>query len=402
MRRRWSINGRFLTQKITGVQRYAREIVSAMDMLAADGHPLARELDLTLLVPGSYQGPLPAYETIRIQTVGRLRGHAWEQIELPVHARGGILSLCNTGPLLRRKQVVCIHDLNPFLFPSSYSWLFRTGYGAVVPVLGRTAAGLATVSRFSAQLLVEHGIARGRTPTIAVNGHEHVRRWSPPGAMPARSHASTVLLLGSQARHKNISIVLGLVPRLAARGIDVAVVGGRTPRVFGQFALPPEQQTGIRWLGAVSDDDLASVMQTSLCLAFPSLMEGFGLPPLEAMALGCPVVASKCASLPEVCGDAALYASPTDPEEWLSRLVTLHEDPRLRQTLIAKGRAKAESFSWARSAEIYLNALAEVDGVPAEHRATVSPTRVPLCVAGPGLSPDQDCASPPAGAPSHL
>jgi len=402
MRRRWSINGRFLTQKITGVQRYAREIVSAIDMLAADGHPLARELDLTLLVPGSYQGPLPAYETIRIRTVGRLKGHAWEQIELPVHARGGILSLCNTGPLLRRKQIVCIHDLNPFLFPNSYSSLFRAGYGMVVPALGRTAAGLATVSQFSAQLLVEHRIARGRTPTIAVNGHEHVRCWSPRAGAPARPHASTVLLLGSQARHKNISIVLGLAPRLAARGIDVAVVGGRTPRVFGQFVLPPEQQTGIRRLGAVSDDDLASLMQTSLCLAFPSLMEGFGLPPLEAMALGCPVVASNCASLPEVCGDAALYASPTDPEEWLSRLVTLHDDPRLRQTLIAKGRAKAESFSWTRSAEIYLNALAEVDGVPAEDRATVSPMRLPLCVAGPGLSPDQDCPSPPAGAPSHL
>lgn len=402
MRRRWSINGRFLTQKITGVQRYAREIVAAMDMLAADGHPLARELDLSLLVPGGYDGLLPAYETIRIRTVGRLKGHAWEQIELPVHARGGLLSLCNTGPLLRRKQIVCIHDLNPFLFPQSYSSLFRAAYGTLVPALGRVAAGLTTVSHFSAQLLLEHGIARGITPTVAVNGHEHVKRWTPAAGASTHPHTSTVLLLGSQALHKNISIVLGLIPRLAARGIDVAVVGGRTPRVFGQFALPPEKQTGIRWLGAVSDDDLAGLMQTSLCLAFPSLMEGFGLPPLEAMALGCPVVASNCASLPEVCGDAALYASPTDPEEWLRRIVTLHDDPRLRQTMIAKGRARAESFSWTRSAEIYLNALAEVDGVPAENRATVSPTRVPLRVAGPGLSPHQDCPSPSAGAPIRL
>src|SRR5215469_9718881 len=116
MRREWTINGRFLTQKITGVQRYAREIVAAIDALMVEGHPLARELDLEILVPSSHQGSLPEFQRIRSRAVGGLSGHLWEQLTLVRHARGGILNLCNTAPVSRRKQIVCIHDLNPSLF----------------------------------------------------------------------------------------------------------------------------------------------------------------------------------------------------------------------------------------------------------------------------------------------
>ena len=389
MARRWNINGRFLTQTITGVQRYAREVVSAIDTLVGDGHPSARDLELAVLVPGTHHGPLPEYRTIRVERVGRLSGHLWEQFELPLHARGGILSLCNTGPLLRRKQIVCIHDLNPLLFPASYSPLFRIVYATLLPAIGRVAAGVSTVSAFSAQLLVERGITGARTPVIAANGHEHVHRWKPRNPLPTGTGGNMVLLLGSQALHKNISIVLSLAPRLAAHGIGIAVVGKRQPRVFGQFTPTAGRQAGILWLGALSDDELAGLMQTSLCLAFPSLMEGFGLPPLEAMALGCPVVASNCASLPEVCGDAALYASPSDPDQWLTSFLSLRDDQRLRQSLIARGHARATAFSWRRSGEIYLNCLAELDGIRVEDRATASPMRPRIGMARPGLRLDQ-------------
>jgi glycosyltransferase involved in cell wall biosynthesis len=364
MRRDWSINGRFLTQKITGVQRYAREIVSAIDTLIGNEHPLAHGLDLRLLVPSSYQGALPALRSIRIRRVGRLNGHLWEQLELPLHARGGLLNLCNTGPLIRPKQIVCIHDLNPLLFPASYSPSFRLGYSILLPMLGRTAARVSTVSEFSARLLVERGITGGRSPVIACNGHEHVNRWTHQSSERPAVRSNTVIVLGSLALHKNTSIVLNLAQRLAAHGINIAVVGRRDPRVFSQQASRCDQQSGILWLGALTDDELAGLMQDSLCLAFPSLMEGFGLPPLEAMALGCPVVVSNCASLPEVCGDAALYASPTDPDDWINCFMTLRDNPRLRRDMIAKGRARAGRFSWGRSAEIYLQALAQLDGIP--------------------------------------
>jgi glycosyltransferase involved in cell wall biosynthesis len=389
MRRDWTINGRFLTHNITGVQRYAREVVSAMDALISDEHPLSRGLILDLLVPASYQGTLPAFRNIQTRRVGRLKGHLWEQVELPIHARGGILSLCNTGPLIGCKQIVCIHDLNPLLFPASYSPLFRFGYSTLLPILGRTAALVSTVSDFSARHLVERGITGRRPPIIACNGHEHVNRWRSRGSEHSGARLNTVLILGSLAVHKNISIVLNLAARLASHGINIAVVGGRDPRVFRQSTSVSDPQSGILWLGALSDDELAGMMQDSLCLAFPSLMEGFGLPPLEAMALGCPVVVSNCASLPEVCGDAAMYASPAEPEDWMKCFLSLRDNPGLRKGMISKGRVRADRFSWVRSAEIYLQACAQLDGLSKMDERPIATSGLPsIAVSEPELRPE--------------
>lgn len=376
MAREWTINGRFLTQRTTGVQRYGREIVSAIDALICENHPLTDGLKLRLLVPSSYRGELPSFRSVHIDRVGRLKGHLWEQIELPAYARGGLLSLCNTGPLSRLKQIVCIHDLNPLLFPASYSRTFRLGYTLLLPSLARLAARVATVSAFSARVLVERRMTGGRAPIIAYNGHEHVNRWLRQSPQQTTARTDTILILGSLARHKNVSLVLDLAPRLAAHGIEVAVAGARDPRVFNASGAICDAPAGVRWLGRLPDEELADTMQRALCLAFPSLMEGFGLPPLEAMALGCPVVVSNRASLPEVCGDAALYASPTAPDEWLSSFLALRTNPQLRQDLIARGRTRAADFSWTRAASVYLDALAQLDGVPSRHEALATTTPI--------------------------
>ena len=104
--------------------------------------------------------------------------------------------------------------------------------------------------------------------------------------------------------------------KLGGAGFRIAVIGNIDMHVYNNSDL----NTGapnVSWLGRVTDDEFAALLRDSLCLAFPSFVEGFGLPPLEAMAIGCPVVVSDTASMPEVCGDAALYASPYNPEEWL-------------------------------------------------------------------------------------
>jgi glycosyltransferase involved in cell wall biosynthesis len=103
-------------------------------------------------------------------------------------------------------------------------------------------------------------------------------------------------------------------------------------------------------------------LKDSLCLVFPSYEEGFGLPALEAMALGCPVLASDRASIPEVCGGAALYASPHDDQAWLENIMRLRTDARLRGGLVGKGKARAKAFSWRQSAQLYIKLMAELDG----------------------------------------
>lgn len=369
--RHWTINGRFLTQPLTGVQRYARQIVLALDQLMLRGHPLAQNLKVEILRPPGDADDL-ALQKIELRVAGRSSGYAWEQVELPRHARGGIVSLCNIGPLAAKRQVLCIHDVNTLLAPESYSWKFRALYRCLLPALGATASRIVTVSHFSAGQIARFGIAPSSKIAVIPNGREHAQDWVPRHSARTRAVAGrdTIVLLGSPAPHKNVAMLLGLAEQLAAAGLRLAVVGSLDARVFSA-GLAGAGSPNVRWLGRLTDGEIAALLQDCLCLAFPSLTEGFGLPPLEAMTLGCPVVVSDRASLPEICADAALYARPDQPEQWLAHFIGLRRNAELGRALRGRGRVAAERYSWSRSGELYLQVLAEMDGVP-QTRAEVS------------------------------
>jgi glycosyltransferase involved in cell wall biosynthesis len=365
MARRWAINGRFLSQPITGVQRYAREVVRSLDSLILEQVPLARGLEVCVLCPpGSGDMPLASVER---REIGRTGGHAWEQAQLPSFLDGsGLLSLCNTGPLLIRKQIACIHDANVWNAPRSYSPAFRTLYRILLPYLGNKTWAISTVSEYSLGELVGRGIVPARRAFVAPNGHEHALRWKPQHSEATRLAASrdTIVMIGSSAPHKNVGFILDMAGRLADAGLRIAVVGAANPRVFRVQSRA--EATNVHWLGHVSDGELAALLRDSLCLAFPSLTEGFGLPALEAMVIGCPVVTSDRASLPEVCGSAALYAPPEDPDPWFDSFLQLRNSQDLRLHMIGKGRARASAYSWRATAMRYLEAMAAADGIDAE------------------------------------
>jgi len=375
MARRWTINGRFLSQPTTGVQRYAREVVLSLDALIGEQVPLARGLEVELLCPPGADG-MPLSRIGRRETGGK-GGHAWEQTQLPASlAGGGLLCLCNTGPLLFRKQIVCIHDANVWNAPQSYSLAFRSFYRTLLPCLGRIAWGVSTVSGYSLGELVGRGVVPARRAFVAPNGHEHVLRWVPRHSAATRLAASrrTVVMIGSAAPHKNVQLILDMAGRLAGNGLRVAVVGIPDSRVFRSG--PARTEAGnIHWLGRISDGELAALLGDSLCLAFPSLTEGFGLPALEAMAIGCPVVVSDRACLPEVCEDAALFAPPDDPDAWFDRFMQLAASEALRLEMTARGKARAAAYSWRATAMRYLQAMGAADGIDAE--ATIVRVRGP-------------------------
>jgi glycosyltransferase involved in cell wall biosynthesis len=372
-----TINGRFMAQQMTGVQRYAREIVTALDHLLAQDAPEE-------FWRGQVLGQRAAKTDLRLHALRlqatpamwqHLPGAIWTQAVLPQYARGTLLNLCNTGPLYYRgPQILTIHDANTYLVPDSYGKGCRRFFQTVQPWMAQRATRVVTVSHFSAVMVDTFNVCPRDKITVIPNGHEHVYRWQPERSMFSRGQGSDfakveggfgrfdqrpyVFLLGSQPRHKNVGILFQIAGELDKLGIDLLVAGVTDERYFQTVA--PVKAPNVRLLGYVTDDDLAALYKSALCFVFPSLTEGFGLPPLEAMALSCPVITSNCASLPEVCGDAAFYADPKQPRTWLEQIKRLRQQPELAFNLSAAGPVQAAKFSWLKSARLYLNEVREI------------------------------------------
>lgn len=334
------LNGRFLTQKVSGVQRFAREVTLALARAGAA---------FRLLAP-----PGTALEGVAIEHVGRRRGQAWEQLDLPRVAGGALLvNLGNTAPLRRRRQIVVIHDAGVFDTPESYSLPFRLWYRALHLALPRSGARIVTVSEFSrGRLAARLRLDPGRI-AVMPEGGEHVLRTAADASVLARhglAPGGYALAVGTRAAHKNLAALSGAASLLAARGLALAVAGGLEAGAFAGAA----DAAGARLLGRVSDAELRALYEGALCLLFPSRYEGFGIPPLEAMWCGCPVLAARAGAVPEVCGEAALWFDEAGPEPALRRLL---EEPGLAARLRARGQERARLYSWDRAAARLLDLM---------------------------------------------
>ena len=344
------VNGRFLDQPTTGVQRYALGICGALDALIAERHPMAADLAVSIARPSKSTLPFP-FANIKEVRTGALQGHAWEQLELPFHAKAApLLNLCNVSPLLGRNNLTVVHDANVWLAPDNYSRAFRTIYNVLLPAGIRRSQVWLTVSAYSAEQLVRLRVADRPPDAIVGNGADHIlaHDWRRSKFAAADLAKPFVFALGSRSRAKNIALVRSLSPELRANGIGVVIAGDSNARVFGAGAQPSDH--GVVDLGRVNDDDLAYLMRHCLCFLFPSFIEGFGIPPLEAMALGAPVISSNTASMPEVLGNAALYCAPDDRPAWIAAVLRLNDDADLRAELLERGRAQAAHYTWRQSA----------------------------------------------------
>jgi len=167
-----------------------------------------------------------------------------------------------------------------------------------------------------------------------------------------------VLCLGRNHKHKNVALAWRIAGALDAMGLDVYLAGQLDENVLIGFGAKPHN---VRLLGRVTDNDLAKVLAVARCFLLPSHIEGFGLPAVEAMVRGCPVLASTAPALPEICGDAALYAEPDDARAWIAGIAKLSTDRQLRSRIIAAGRVRANAYSWRCIAETYLHLMLRVD-----------------------------------------
>jgi glycosyltransferase involved in cell wall biosynthesis len=353
------VNGRFLTQPITGVQRYARELISAFDAIL-EAIP---ELRITILTP-RLSGAVPTWRNIELRQVGYLRGNAWEQLELPWYASGKML-FCpgNTAPvisLLRAQPViVTVHDLSFKYFPDAYQTAFRLWYGFLIPLVLRRARFVITVSESERNAISAYYPEVTRRLYAIQNGGLTADQMRCRAGKAERGNGY-VLYVGSLSKRKNFTGVFEAASRLARkRGFYFIFIGGTAASlaVFS-FEVPTDVLPYIKFTGQTDDTAmLVRRYQEATCLLFPSFYEASPLPPIEAMSCGCPVIASEIPSLRERCGDAAAYCNPYDVESIVATVERVMDDPALRATLQERGYKRAATFTWEHCAHQTLELL---------------------------------------------
>lgn len=334
--RKITLNGRFYSHPHpTGMQRYALELVSRM------------EGGLRTLRPN--------------QSLKGAMGHLWEQAYLPIASRNSLLwSPNNTGPVTVSRQVITIHDLIPLDHPEWFSPRFVALYRWLLPRLVHKAQHLIAISEFTKRRLIEGLQVDPANISVVPNG---VNKAFQPQASERISKVREKLQLGdrpyvlcvsSVEPRKNLKGLLAAWARLpvkAQKEFTLVLAGKRGRKeVFGEAVLDHVPE-GALFTGYVTQDDLPALYAGACIFAYPSLYEGFGLPPLEAMASGVPVLTSNNSSIPEVVGDACVLVEPQDPQSIADGLFRLMSQETLRKSLAKRGVARASSLSWDATAE---------------------------------------------------
>lgn len=359
-RRRVLVDLVFFTGRKGGMESYVREVYSRFSPDDAD-------LEYVALVSSELASVGAPWFPGAVVDSG-VRGDdriAWARAELFGVARaarrlGADLVHCpaNFGPLRSKVPVVLtVHDLlafrHPEFVPGAYSRILRT----MIRAAARGARRILTVSRASRDDIVTYlGVPRDRVVVTPLAGS------APADVAPSPRRDDRLLAVGNRMPHKGFEILLEALARVDAENRPSLVVTGS----HGEDPLRPVvDRLGlgdhVELRGWLSRDELDVLYAESTALVFPTRFEGFGLPPLEAMARGCPVIVSDLPVLHEVAGDAAVYVDPTDPDAIAGAIRSLLASPADRERMSRAGLERAAGFSWARTAaatrEVLLEAL---------------------------------------------
>lgn len=339
------INARFLTQDVTGVQRFAEQICLELAKLRDD---------IVLLVPRNIKRSSFS-QNVNIKSIGNKSGHYWEQIELPKYLKSIgsplLINLCSTAPIFYKNQIVTHHDVTYKRYKASFSWKFRALYSVLIPLMLKNSKALITVSEFSKSEILSYFNYDPQKIHIIYNavGSEFTNSQA-----SVKEKEDYLLAVSSPNFHKNFHGMLEAFNILRSKydiPFKLKVIGKSSASFAAQDYTKATDSDDVRFLGRVDDNELISLYQNATAFVFPSFYEGFGIPPLEAQACGCPVISSNKASMPEVLNDSVLYFDPYDNTAMAEAMKRVIVESELRDNLITAGLANVKRFSWSLSAK---------------------------------------------------
>ncbi|MDZ7771564.1 MAG: glycosyltransferase family 1 protein [Balneolaceae bacterium] len=339
-----AINGHFKGQPVTGVQRYAREVTGRFKRMGQEFQ---------------WVDPPPGLESDALRQL-------WMQLRMPARVPGGALlwSPTNSGPVFHARQVVTLHDLADQLHPEWFSRRYSAWRSMILPPLLRRVRGIITISDYSRRTILErYPFTEGKIEVI-YNGVDsrHFRRRDEEevGRMRRKLGLSKryLVTVGSLDPRKNLNRLLDAWHRLPARIREEyeLVIAGASSDKFS-FSLDRDPGERVRFTGYVDYDDLPALYSGASLFVYPSLFEGFGLPVLEAMACGTPVLTSDTTALGELAGDKAVTVDPQHAGQLGDEMLRLLEAPGRRRELGEKGVAYASGFTWDETARKTLDFL---------------------------------------------
>ena len=330
---------RVLTHKTyTGVENYAKNILENIK-------------------------PLCTVNIAKPKFSNKYLSHLWTHLIMSFKRGDVLFCPANIAPIFvprRKKLVVTIHDVAFLTYPESFSNFFRIYYKFIMPIVVKRADKIITVSEYSKKEIEKYyPKAKGKIEVIYLGFDESFKK------SDSIKKKNQILYVGSMNERKNFVGVLKAFERLNQKGFSLSLVGNFS----ANFALDTETQNlieraqasdNIEFRNDISDEELVKIYNESKLFVFASFYEGFGLPVLEAMACGTPVVCSNSSSLPEVGGDAVVYCNPLDVEDIKEKIELVLGDEELQKQMIKKGLENAKIFSWEKSADEHMKVFEEV------------------------------------------
>ena len=333
------VNARFLTQQVTGVQRFSIELSIRLKRIFGS--------EISFVAPQNIIQEDIA-EELSVIKVGTHIGHFWEQWDLPNYLnRVGkplLINWGNTGPVMYNNKVTTLHDITFIRYPRTFSFKFRLLYKLLIPQVIRTSKHLFTVSEFSKKEIAGYYNLPLNKISVIYNAVSD----------------KYLLVVSSVKDNKNFLAALDSFLLLSERvpELKMYVIGETKSRSFNDMDLSLyKKESRIKFLGRVSDVQLVKLYSNACAFIFPSFYEGFGIPVLEAQACGCPVISSNTSSLPEVLLDSAILCEPTDIQGMAKSMVTLVKEENMRNEYIRKGFINVARFDWESSCKMISDKL---------------------------------------------